>query len=284
MLRDSIGVMTVAFVLGGGGVRGAVEVGMLRALFEANVKPDLIVGTSIGAINGAAVAHTPSLDVVPRLEEAWASKTATTIYGEPWTKQLGRLARSGTHLSSRVPLKKLLERVLDDVRTFEGLDVPLAVCAASIERTAETWFDSGPLIDAVIASASVPAALPPTEIDGEHYVDGGVVNSIPLGEAVRRGADTVYVLQVGRIDEPVEVPTNPAEVGMVTFEISRRHRYFRELEEVKDIATVHVLPYGGPQPGAEKLNAFKDLTLTQSRIDAAYQASAAYLAEAGVGQ
>ncbi|WP_061960504.1 patatin-like phospholipase family protein [Demequina flava] len=276
--------MTVGFVLGGGGVRGAVEVGMLRALFEAGVTPDLVVGTSIGAINGAAVAHKPSMDVIEQLETAWKSKTASTIYGEPFTKQLTRLARSRTHLNSHVPLKKLIESVLDDVRTFEDLEIPLAVCAASIERTAETWFDSGPLMNAVIASASVPAALPPTLIDGEHYVDGGVVNSIPLGEAIKRGANTVYVLQVGRIDEPLSVPTNPADVGKVTFEISRRHRFVREMSEVPEGVTVHVLPYGGPQPGDTKLGAYKDLELAQVRMNAGYEASATYLCEAGVGQ
>ncbi len=256
---------------------------MLRALFEAGITPDVVVGTSIGAINGAAVAHKPSLDVVKSLEAAWSSPTASTIYGEPFTKQLSRLARSRTHLNSSVPLKKLIEAVLDDVRTFEELTIPFAVCAASIERNAETWFDSGPLIDAVIASASVPAALPPTLINGEHYVDGGVVNSIPLAEAIRRGADMVYVLQVGRIDEPLTVPANPADVAKVTFEISRRHRFVRELAEVPAGVTVHVLPYGGPQPGDRKLGAFKNLELTKDRITAAYEASAAYLSEAGVG-
>ncbi|MGW8565926.1 patatin-like phospholipase family protein [Isoptericola sp. NPDC055881] len=271
--------MTVAFVLGGGGVRGAVHVGMLQALFEAGVRPDLVVGTSIGAINGAAVAADPSLAVVDRLGEAWASPTANEVYGEPWYRQLSRLARSRTHLYDPAALRRLIAGTLGERTTFEDLQVPLVVAAASIERASEHWFDAGPLVEAVLASASVPGALPPTEIDGEHFVDGGMVNSIPLGEAVRRGATTVYVLQVGRVEEPLTVPTKPSDVARVSFEIARRHRYFRELEEARAVATVHVLPTGGSLPGDAKLGAFRKLDATHQRIAQSYDAARAFLAE-----
>ncbi|WP_243400989.1 MULTISPECIES: patatin-like phospholipase family protein [Isoptericola] len=165
--------MTVAFVLGGGGVRGAVHVGMLQALFEAGVRPDLLVGTSIGAINGAAVAADPSLAVVDRLLEAWASPTAASVYSEPWYRQVAHLARSRTHVFDPAKLRALVAETVGEHRTFEDLQVPLAVAAASIERAAQRWFDSGPLVDAIVASASVPGALPPAEIDGENFVDGG---------------------------------------------------------------------------------------------------------------
>lgn len=273
--------MTVAFVLGGGGVRGAVHVGMLQALFEAGVRPGLVVGTSIGAINGAAVAADPGLSVVDRLGDAWASPTANEVYGEPWYRQLGRLARSRTHLYDPAALRRLIAGTLGERTTFEDLQVPLVVAAASIERASEHWFDSGPLVDAVLASASVPGALPPTEIDGEHFVDGGMVNSIPLGEAVRRGATTVYVLQVGRVEEPLAVPSKPSDVARVSFEIARRHRYFRELEEARRVATVHVLPTGGSLPGDERLGAFRRLDATQRRIARSHAATRDYLVELG---
>lgn len=270
--------MSVAFVLGGGGVRGAVEVGMLRALFEAGVTPDLIVGTSVGAINGAAVAHTPRPAVVDTLEQAWASPTASAVYGESWPRQLRRLATSKTHLNDPAPLRRLLENIVGAGAQFDDLEVPFAVCAAGIETAAETWFDTGPVVDAVLASASVPAALPPTRIGDHHFIDGGVVNSIPLGEAIARGASTVYVLQVGRIAEPLAVPTKPSEVGRVAFEISRRHRFAREMEAVPAHVDVHVLPYGGRQPGDQRLGAYRKMGRTHARIEAAYEASRKYLA------
>lgn len=269
--------MTTGFVLGGGGVRGAVHVGMLQALFEHGVRPDLIVGTSIGAINGAALAADPTPAVLDALVEAWASPAAAAVYGDSWHRQLFRLTRSRTHLMSARPLRELLESLLGDAATFEQLRVPLAVTAASIERAGEVWFDSGPLVRAVLASSSVPGVLPPTVIDGEHFVDGGIVNSIPVGEAVKRGATTVYVLQVGRIEEPLTAPANPADVARISFEIARRHRFVREVADVPDGVTVHVLPSGGPVPGDEKLGSYRRLAVTQERIRLARAASTRYL-------
>jgi NTE family protein len=271
--------VTTAFVLGGGGVRGAVHVGMIQALLEAGVRPDLVVGTSIGAINGAALAADPTPAVVETLLGAWSSPVAASVYGEPWYRQIGHLARSRTHVFDPAKLRALVQGTIGADRTFADLDVPLVVAAASIERAAEHWFDSGPLVDAIVASASVPGALPPAEIDGEHFLDGGLVNSIPLGEAVRRGATTVYVLQVGRVEEPLTVPRKPADVAKVAFEISRRHRFFRELADVPDNVTVHVLPSGGPVPGDEKLGSFRRLDATRDRIARSHDAARAYLAE-----
>ncbi|ROS78601.1 patatin-like phospholipase family protein [Cellulomonas sp. PhB143] len=269
--------MTTAFVLGGGGVRGAVQIGMLRALLEAGIRPGLVVGTSIGAINGAALAQDPTPAVIGRLAQAWASPTAAKIYGESWLRQVRRLAASRTHLNDPESLRALIAGAVGAGTRFEDLEVPLVVSAASIERAAEHWFDSGPLVEAVLASASVPGALPPTEIDGEHYIDGGMVNSIPLGEAVRRGATEIYVLQVGRIEEPLTAPENPVDVARVSFEVARRHRFARERADLPDGVVLHVLPSGGPAPGDEKRGAYRRLDATQARIDVAYAAAVGYL-------
>ena len=115
---------------------------------------------------------------------------------------------TGTHIYSAKPLRQRLEDELGDI-TFEELAVPLEVCAASIERAAEHWFTTGRVVDAVVASAAVPGLLPPAKVGDEHFLDGGIVNSIPLGRAVARGADRVFVLQVGRIDRPLSRPEAP---------------------------------------------------------------------------
>ena len=105
----------------------------------------------------------------------------------------------------------------------------LQVCAASIERAAERWFTSGRVVDTVVASAAVPGLLRPAVVDGEHYLDGGIVNSIPVGRAVECGAERIFVLQVGRVDKPLRAPRKPWEVSRVSFEIARRHRFHREM-------------------------------------------------------
>jgi NTE family protein len=265
-----------AFVLGGGGVLGAVEVGMLRALFRAGYRPDLVVGTSIGAVNGALVAADPSEGVTGRLVRLWTSPEAATVYGDSLGRQMRRFA-ARTHLHSPLPLRRLLEGELGESSTFADLKVPYRCCAASIERAAEHWFDTGPLVDAVLASSSVPGLLPPMQINGEHFVDGGIVNSIPIGEAVRIGAKLIFVLQVGRIERPLTVPRRPWEVAQVAFEIARRHRFARDLATLPDDVRVHVLPTGGGESRDDSPWAYRDMGAVGRRISRAYTASRRYL-------
>jgi NTE family protein len=161
--------------------------------------------------------------------------------------------------------------------TFEDLPVRFQVCAANIERAAEHWFTSGPIVPAIVASAAVPGLLPPAKVGDEHFLDGGIVNSIPLGRAVALGADVVYVLQVGRIDRPLQVPKRPWEVARVSFEIARRHRFARELEEVPDGVVAHVLPARGTSDKDDSILGHRDFTSVTTRIEETYRASLEYL-------
>lgn len=272
--------MTTAFVLGGGGVLGAVEVGMLRALFEHDITPDLVLGTSVGALNGALVARRPDAGVIDRLTELWrdAAVSRREVYGAGRLRTVRRAVASGTHIYSAAPLKQRLVDELGDI-TFEELPVRFQVCAASIERATEHWFDSGPVVDAVVASAAVPGLLPPAKVGDEHYLDGGIVNSIPLGRAVRLGATRVFVLQVGRIDRPLTVPKRPWEVARVSFEIARRHRFLRELAELDAAVECHVLPARGTSERDDTFRAARDFGSVERRIELTYEACRDYLHE-----
>jgi NTE family protein len=272
---------TVGFVLGGGGVLGAVEVGMVRALYDAGIHPDLVVGTSIGALNGVVLAAVPPAETIDRLTELWSSPAARGVFRASVARQVGQLVRTGTHAHSGAPLRALLEPIKD--LTFEDLPIPFQCCAASIERAAEQWFTEGPLIDAVMASCAVPGLLPPVRIGDEHYLDGGLVNSIPVARAIELGADRVFVLQVGRIERPLKAPTKPWEVAMVAFEIARRHRFARDMASLPDTAEVHVLP-AGFKDVAETMSplAYRSFALIERRIDRAYEASTSYLNENGL--
>ncbi|GAA2980237.1 NTE family protein [Microbacterium terrae] len=269
--------MTVAFVLGGGGVRGAVEIGMLRALLERGIRPDVVVGTSIGAINGALVARDPTPAVIEPLSRAWMSPEADAVYGESLVRQFGRLMKTRTHLSSPEPLRELLTTALGATTRFEDLVVPLRVVAANVERAAERVFESGPLIEAILASSAVPGLLPAVEIDGEHYIDGGIVNSIPIEQALTAGATTVYVLQVGRVETPLVAPRSLVDAARVAFEIARRHRFARDLATLPPDVDLHVLPSGGELDGDDSLMSYRRMATVQKRIDRAFEATWAYL-------
>jgi NTE family protein len=271
--------VTTAFVLGGGGLLGAHEVGMLRALSEAGIRPELVVGTSIGAVNGAFVAADPDR-AAQRLGELWRGESLGAVFSENVLGRAVRLARSGTHLHAIEPLHELLGDTLA-ARDFTDLALPFHCVAASIEKATARWFSSGPLIPAVMASCAVPGLLPPVEIDGAHYFDGGLVDSIPVGRAIALGASTVYVLQVGRIESTLPVPKRPWEVGLVAFEIARRHRFHEEMSDLPPQVQVHVLPTGGerPAPGLRQFR-YRGRIQVSSSIDRSYAAAASYLAQA----
>jgi NTE family protein len=271
-----------AFVLGGGGLLGATEVGMLAALAEAGIRPDLVLGTSIGAINGVFVAADPD-GAAKRLEAVWRSDVVRTAFRSSIFGRLNMLARTGTHLHSNQPLRHLIEEHLAE-RRFDQLAVDFQCVAASIERATAHWFQSGLIIPAVLASAAVPGLLPPVRVKGEHYFDGGLVHSIPVGRAVHMGARRVFVLHVGRIEQPLEVPKRPWQVGLVAFEIARRHRFVEEMASLPDEVSVHVLPAGGTgksngrSADLSQLR-YRDSSRVEEYIDRARAACTTYLAE-----
>lgn len=275
-----------AFVLGGGGNRGAYEVGMLEALAERAIAPDLVVGTSIGAINGAAFAGDPTLDGAHRLVDRWLDVESDN----PFELSLLRTAAvalrsSGTHLLDPGPAESFVRSVVG-VERIEDLRVPFGCVAACIETATEAWFESGPIVDAVMASSALPGVFPPRRIGDRHYLDGGIVNSIPVERAIELGATELFVLQVGHVSEPLEPPSNPFDLAMVTFEVSRRHRFLGEIGAIADDITVHVLPTGEEGRGSfndpAKLR-FSDTSAVRRRIESARAATHDYLRDRGYG-
>ena len=170
------------------------------------------------------------------LAALWTALSDSGMFSGSLLSQAGRLARHRTHLHSAAPLRRLLGENLPE--RIEDLAVPFQCVAASIERATAHWFSAGPLADAVLASCAVPGLLPPVEIGGEHFLDGGLVHSIPVGRALALGATEIYVLHVGRIERPLVPPKSPWDLGLVAFEIARRHRFVEEMS---------TLPAGGPR-------------------------------------
>jgi NTE family protein len=253
---------------------------MAKALAETGVRPDMVFGTSIGAVNGAMLSSGDFVEMAGRLANGWKALASSNILREKLTGRITNMVRHGTHLHSSDGLRQLLYEWLP-YRSFEELTIPFECSAACIETSSEAWFNEGPLIEAVLASCAVPSLLPPVEVDGLHYVDGGVVNSIPVSRAIERGATTIYVMQVGNIDTPLKVPRRPWDIGFVSFEIARRHRFNRDLATLPPDVTVHVLPTGD-SPGGKYNNVAKlrynDGDTVASRLEAAYRASVDYLA------
>jgi NTE family protein len=257
---------------------GAYEVGMLRALMECAVRPDLVVGTSVGALNGAAIAASPTLATVDALQTVWLGLAQSEIFGGSIYASAASLVRTRTHLHSNRSLRNLIDRTIP-VRSFEELSVPFQCVAACIERAAEHWFDTGPLADAILASSAVPGVLPPVVIGGEHFIDGGVVNSIPISRAVELGATEIFVLHAGRVERPLEAPKNIWQVAWIAFEIARRHRFARDLATLPEGVVAHVLPTGEKSArydDASQLR-YRDFKAVRGKIERANKATSVYL-------
>lgn len=269
--------MTTAFVFGGGGRWGAVEVGMAQALFEAGVVPDLVVGASIGALNGAMVAAEPTVSGVARLRQTWEDVQESGIMTASLSDRVRTFRNHRMALHDNAELRDLLRRTLPTDR-FDELAVPFQCVAASIERSAEHWFSDGSLSEAILASSAIPGLFPPVRIGDQSFYDGGLVNSVPVDRAVELGATTIYVLQVGRIEQPLRPPTRPHEPALIAFEISRRHRFAKALESLPPGVDVHLVPSGNPISFDDRRQLrWRDTADTGRLIEGAYRSAADYL-------
>jgi NTE family protein len=260
-----------AFVLSGGASKGALQVGMLRALLERRIRPDVVVGCSVGAMNGAAISAEPTLAMVGRLQDEWLDLDDDEIFPSGFLPSPVQLARKGESLFPSDGLRAVVERVLP-VRDFARLAVPFQCVATDIGSAREHWFRSGPLVDAVMASAAIPVVYPPVEIDGIHYCDGGIVDDVPMARAVELGATRLYVLQVGTFDRPREIPRRPIDMAWQAYWINRRNRFNRDLEALPADVEVVVLPTG-EAPSIR----FNDLAHGAELMDIGYRAAADHL-------
>jgi NTE family protein len=230
----------VAFVLSGGGNHGSAQVGMLRALIERGIFPDVIVGTSAGALNGSGVAANPTPSGVDHLSGIWGSLRTEHIFpggrlGRAWS-----LLSGGDHLYSNQGLAGLIDR-MSPCAWFDELVVPLRVITTDLATGEEVVIASGPLKPALLASSALPGSFPPVTHDHRTLVDGGVVDNVPLSHALAGPVDRVYVLNVsgGVADSPVR---NPLDVVLRAFAIARNLRFERELAAAPPSIEVVVLP------------------------------------------
>lgn len=192
-----------AFVLSGGGNLGAIQVGAVLSLLEHGITPDLLVGTSAGAVNASYLADDPGLDGARRLAEIWSSVRTRDVFRfpvRPW-HLLAHLR--GDALYHNDGLQRLLERSLP-YRNIEDAALRLRVVATDFETGRSVAFHSGPVVDAVLASSALPGLFPPVRIGGRLYVDGGIADNVPISPAVGAGAKEIYVIHVG-----FNCPTGP---------------------------------------------------------------------------
>jgi NTE family protein len=260
-----------AFVLSGGANMGCAQVGMLQALFEHNITPDLLVGTSVGALNAAAIATNPTLEGVQDLATLWKSLSTSDIFPGGPLSRAWNIAKRGAYLVDNNGLAKVIERATP-IREIESLQLPIRVVACDLATGEEIVFCRGPLKEALLASAALPGVFPPVRHDDRILVDGGVVNAVPIWHALDSDIDEIYVLNVSGGGSLKNLRT-PLDVMTRAFSISRNLRFDVESRHAKKETKIFVLPR--PTDHREMY----DFDHSERLLEEAYKLSFAHLDE-----
>jgi NTE family protein len=265
--------VTVAFVLSGGASLGAVEVGMLSALRERGIRPDVIVGTSVGALNGAWLAGHPDAPIED-LAEVWKGIDRGDVF--PTDARRGLLALTGRRRSliDEGPLRELIDRHVVFDR-LEEAPIPLHVVAVEVLTGRDVLLSSGPAVDSVLASAALPAVFDPVEIDGVPYMDGGVGNNTPISHAVSLGVDLVWVLCAGHACALTEPPPSALAMALHALSLLLHRQLVVDVERYEPLVELRVLP-----PLCPLTVTPVDFSHSAELIERAYRASTRWLDEA----
>jgi NTE family protein len=263
-----------AFVLSGGGNQGVSQVGMLRALLEREIVPDVVIGTSAGALNGAAICYAPNLTGVAQLAAAWEQLRSDHVFPGGRIHRAWNVVRRGTHLFDSVGLESAIHHSTP-ARSFADLEIPLRVIACDLDSGEEVVLVRGPLKPALLASTALPGVFPIVHHDGRRLVDGGVVDNVPLSHALAGPVDRVFVLNVssGPADR---VERSPLDVVMTSFGHARSQRFELEMRFVPPDIEVIVLPRP-PDP-----RELFDFSGSRELIEAAYELANDALDQAAV--
>ena len=196
----------LAFVLGGGGARGALQVGALRALLEANIQPDLIVGTSVGAINAAFIAmHGYTTTSLEKLEQTWfmAAKADLLPANAAWLSVRVLFNRARAYPYHRMRDFFVAQGLSPDLH-FGELTGPASILVATdLNTQLPVFYGVDPqesLLEGVLASTALPPWVHPLELNGKFLMDGGVISNLPIEPAIRNGATEIIALNLSSLE------------------------------------------------------------------------------------
>jgi NTE family protein len=233
--------VSIAFVLSGGASLGSVQVGMLQALAERGIEPDLVFGASAGAFNAAWVAGDPKLAHLDALAEVWTSLRTRDVFPlRPLTGLLGFLGRR----DSLVPadgLRAIVSRHLRFV-LLENAPIPLCVIATEVTSGKEIALTRGDAVDAILASAAIPGVFPPVTLNGRMLMDGAVVNNTPISNAIDAGATRIYVLPTSYACTLTRPPRSALAVTLQAISLLVQQRLIADVKELEGAVDLRVLP------------------------------------------
>lgn len=261
----------VGYVLGGGGSLGAVQVGMLQALAENDIAPDIVAGTSVGSLNGAVIALDPK-SAANRLSHLWPRMTRERVFPGGLLSQMRTLQHTKTHLFPSTGLAAVIADFMGADTTFDDLALPFVVLAMDIATARPHVLSDGRLLPALLASAAIPGIFPPVQLGSLRLYDGGLVANVPMRQALAMGARSLVVLDCNFPGHTPDPPKTMAEVLFYTAMVSMRTQAV--FEAPLAAAEVPVVYLHGPEPYPVSP---LDFRRTGTLIEAAYEAARSFL-------
>ena len=261
----------IGFVLGGGGSLGAVQVGMLQALAEQGVFPDLVVGTSVGSLNGVVLAGDPQ-GATSRLNSIWPRIRRQMVFPGGPLAQLRTLQQGRTHLFPNSSLQSLLKVQLPANATFADLALPFGAVTTDVATATPHVVTDGLLIPALLASTAIPGIFPAVSLQGRELYDGGVVANVPVTQALAMGAQSLVVLDAVFPGHLPDAPSTLAEAMLFTAMVTMRIQAALEAPLAAERVPVVYLP----GPAIHRVSPL-EFDHTSMLIDGGYQAAKAFL-------
>ncbi|GAA4131696.1 patatin-like phospholipase family protein [Aminobacter aganoensis] len=264
-----------AFVFAGGGSFGAIQVGMLRSLARRGITADMVVGSSVGALNGAYYAGDPTVDGVDRLATIWRGLRRSDVFPLSLRTMLGFLYRRDFLIKSDA-LYQLVERHLA-YRNLEEATVPIHIVTTDILSGGTVVLSKGSAARAIIASAAIPAAFAPVRCNDFYLADGAVSSNTPVKIAVARGARRLIVLPTGYASALHEPPVGAVANALHALTLLIARQLVSDLESLGDDIAFLVVPPLCPLVGSPY-----DFSQTSTLIERAAKSTDAWISKGGL--
>jgi NTE family protein len=266
-----------AFIFAGGGSLGSIQVGMLRALAENRVTADMVVGSSVGALNAAYYAGTPTAEGVERLAQIWLGLRRQDVFPISWRTMLG-LLRHRDFLVPADGVRRLVDTHLP-YRNLEDAKLPVHIVATDLLSGGPVVLSKGPAAQAIIASTAIPAVFPPVHLDSRYLADGAITSNTPVGVAVDRGARRLIVLPTGYACALERPPRSAIACALHALTLLITRQLLHELNSLKSDIEFHVVP-----PLCPLEHSPYDFSMTAELIERSTASTNTWIANDGLGR
>lgn len=264
-----------AFVFAGGGSFGAIQVGMLHSLVANGVSADMVVGSSVGAINGAYFAGAPTLKGVLELETIWRGLTRHDVFPITWRTLLGFIWRRD-FLIPHDGLRKLLEDHMP-YRNLQDAQLPVHIVTTDIVSGESVVLSSGQAVEAIVASTSIPGAFAPVRYKDRYLADGAISANTPVKVAVEKGARRLIILPTGYACAADKPPVGAVANALHALTLLIARQLVNDLEDLPPDIEYFVVP-----PLCPLLGSPYDFSLTSEHIERSIRSTDDWLADHGL--